>query len=77
MVWLSDYIYGRIACPYFKGRKGKQAIVCDGFMPGTSLGISFDTSKGMTKYIDDFCARSKSYNYCLIADILNRMNDDE
>ena len=72
---MSDYISGRIVCPYFRGRKGNQTIVCDGYMDGTSLCISFDTSKGMKQYIDDFCG--KAYKYCLIADMLNRMMDDE
>lgn len=62
-----------VICPYYRCEE-RQVIYCEGVEPNTAIHLAFAIPPQLKDYKKAYC--EKAYNYCLIADMLNRKWDD-
>ena len=52
-----SYIQVDVRCPFYRGDDGRQRIVCEGIVDGSTFSIHFPRKSDWSIQVDTFCCR--------------------
>lgn len=65
------YASERVKCPYYR-KNDSNRIVCEGFKKKTYINITFEDTKKLKEYKEQYCNDIQNYNDCMICAMLNK-----
>ena len=58
-----SYLKSEVKCPFFRKDKGK-SIICEGIVPHSGIGMSFQNSKAFERQMSNYCC--DKYSRCIL-----------